>query len=134
MRTFLVWLLVIALNAGNVLLFAMLAMIFIVRPGHAETCIASVYSMKDKDQTGTRTASGIPLNDGIATIAHKSFPMSSRKVVRTARVTNTRTGASASFPVTDRGPYVHKRCVDLSPAAAKIIGIHGLGPVTVFPE
>lgn len=93
----------------------------------AEDCIASVYGVHDSDQTGTVTASGIPLDDRVATIAMKKpTPLRSR-----VRVTNLRTGASAVFQVTDRGPYVRGRCVDLSHAAARAIGINGLGAVRV---
>ena len=33
-------------------------------PTRAEDCIASVYSIGDRSQRGTQTASGIPLDDG----------------------------------------------------------------------
>ncbi len=97
-----------------------------VPPALAENCIASVYGTKDHDQNGTRTASGIPLNDRVATMAHKSLPLRSY-----ADVTNTRTGKTLPLLVTDRGPHVAGRCVDLSHAAAILLGCNGLCPVTV---
>jgi rare lipoprotein A (peptidoglycan hydrolase) len=36
--------------------------------------------------------------------------------------------------VTDRGPYWPRRCIDLTRAAARAIGIEGTGPVTVERE
>ena len=98
-----------------------------LQPGMAaETCIASVYGTRDHDQNGTKTASGIPLNDGRPSMAHKSRPLRSA-----AQVTNLRTGRTALLPVTDRGPYINGRCVDLSHAAAVLLGCHGLCPVRV---
>lgn len=92
---------------------------------HAESCIASIYSTSE----GTRTASGIPLNDHAMTAAHKSLPFRSH-----VRVTNTRTGRSITVTITDRGPFVRGRCIDLTPAAARALGIDGIGPVTVERE
>lgn len=95
-------------------------------PAHAETCIASVYGTEDHDQNGTRTASGIPLNDRVATMAHNSLPLRSY-----AQVTNHDTGKSLPLLVTDRGPHKPGRCVDLSHAAAILLGCKGLCPVSV---
>lgn len=95
-------------------------------PALAETCIASVYGTKDHDQNGTETASGIPLNDALPTMAHKSRPLRSF-----ARVANLANGRHAYFQVTDRGPYVAGRCIDLSHAAAILLGCDGLCPVAV---
>lgn len=104
-------------------------MLAVILPAGAETCIASVYSTHDAMQTGTRTASGIPLNDGAMTAAHKSLPFRSH-----ARVTATRTGRSISVMITDRGPYVRGRCIDLTLAAGRALGLDGIGPVTVERE
>lgn len=90
----------------------------------AETCVASVYSTKDYDQTGTITASGIPLNDSALTAAHKSLPFG-RKV----RVTHA--GKHVIVRITDRGPYVKGRCIDLTRAAAREISCDGLCRVEV---
>jgi rare lipoprotein A len=94
----------------------------------AQRCVASVYSSHDKDQTGTRTASGVPLNDSAFTAAHKSFPFG-RKV----RVTNTSNSQFVIVKITDRGPYVKGRCVDITRAAAKVIGCNGICKVIVEP-
>jgi len=44
----------------------------------AEECIASVYSTSDGSQSGSQTASGVPLNDRALTAAHKSLPFGSK--------------------------------------------------------
>ena len=46
-------------------------------PVRAEDCVASVYTMGDSSQPGTKTASGIPLNDNVVTAAHRSLPFGS---------------------------------------------------------
>lgn len=104
-----------------------LLLVLIATPASAETCIASVYGTRDHDQNGTKTASGIPLDDRKATIARPA-----RRHLRTfAKVTNRRTGRSARFLTTDLGPFVRGRCVDLSHEAARQIGCDGLCHVTV---
>jgi rare lipoprotein A len=47
------------------------------------------------------------------------------------RVTNVRTGQSAVMRVTDRGPFVQGRVLDLSLAAAKATGVWGPGVAEV---
>jgi rare lipoprotein A len=86
-----------------------------------QTGIASVYSTKH----GSRTASGRPLRNGALTAAHRSLPFGTR-----VRVTNQRTGRSVVVTVTDRGPFVRGRVIDLTPAGASAIGMgYGLAPV-----
>jgi rare lipoprotein A len=97
-------------------------------PTRAEECIASVYSIGDPSQRGTRTASGIPLDDKAMTAAHKSLKFGSK-----VRVTNKSNGRSATVTITDRGPYVRGRCIDLSKAAAFSVGLAGLAKVNVSP-
>src|SRR5256885_14637832 len=48
------------------------------------------------------------------TAAHRTLPLGS-----IARVTNLKTGHSAVVRITDRGPFINGRIVDLSLAAAK---------------
>ena len=95
-------------------------------PARTEDCIASVYSAGDSSQAGTQTASGIPLNDNALTAAHKSLPFGAK-----VRVTNKRNGNSATMTITDRGPYVSGRCIDVTKAGARALGIAGLAPVSV---
>ena len=94
----------------------------------AEECVASVYAVGDSSQRGSKTASGIPLNDNDMTAAHKSLPFGS-----TVRVTNKKTGHAVTVTITDRGPYVKGRCIDLTTAGARALGFAGLAPVSVVP-
>jgi rare lipoprotein A (peptidoglycan hydrolase) len=88
-----------------------------------ETGIASVYTAKQ----GARTASGKRLNDEELTAAHRSLPFGTK-----VRVTNRRNGRSVVVMITDRGPFVRGRIIDLTLAGAKAIGMgFGLAPVTV---
>ena len=97
-------------------------------PIHAEDCVASVYAVGDSSQRGTKTASGIPLDDNVMTAAHKSLPFGSK-----VKVTNKKNGHAVTVTVTDRGPYVKGRCIDLSKASASALGFAGLAPVSVVP-
>ena len=92
----------------------------------AEDCIASVYAVGDSSQPGTETASGIPLDDNAMTAAHKSLPFGSK-----VKVTNKANGQSVAITITDRGPYVKGRCIDVTKAGARALGIDGLAPVSV---
>lgn len=91
----------------------------------AETCVASHYGVGD-GYGGKRTASGERMNPNSFVAAHRSLPFGS-----TVRVTSIATGRSVVVRVIDRGPFIKGRCVDLSWAAAKSIGISGVGMVRV---
>ena len=91
----------------------------------AESGIASVYGTRD-GYAGKRTASGERMNPAALTTAHKSLPFGSH-----VRVTNRKNGRSVTVRITDRGPFVRGRVIDLSPAAARAIGVSGLAPVTL---
>lgn len=91
----------------------------------AQTGVASVYST----ESGSRTASGARLNPGALTAAHRTLPFGSK-----VRVTNQSNGRSVVVVVNDRGPFVHGRIIDVTPAAAHVLGFSGLAPVTVQSE
>jgi len=97
-------------------------------PVRAEDCVASVYAVGELSQPGTKTASGIPLNDDAMTAAHKSLPFGSK-----VEVTNKKNGHAVTVTITDRGPYVKGRCIDLSQAGAHALGFAGLAAVSVVP-
>jgi rare lipoprotein A len=107
-------------------LIAALLLCLLVIPAAAEDCIASVYATGDASRPGTRTASGIPLDDSKMTGAHKSLPFNSK-----VKVTSKKNGSSVIITITDRGPYVKGRCIDVTKAAAEALGISGLAPVSV---
>ena len=49
------------------------------------------------------------------------------------KVTNKKNGHAVTVTITDRGPYVKGRCIDLSKAGAGALGFAGLAPVSVVP-
>jgi rare lipoprotein A (peptidoglycan hydrolase) len=81
---------------------------------------ASQYSVADN---GTGTSSGRPLDDGELTCAHKTLPMGTLIAV-------THGGQKVIVVVTDRGPFSPRgRDIDLTAAAARLLGIDGTGQV-----
>jgi rare lipoprotein A len=88
---------------------------------NAQSGIASVYAPH-----GGRTADGERVSPGALTAAHRSLPFGTR-----VRVTNKRNGRSVVVRINDRGPFVRGRVIDLSPAAARAIGVSGLAPVEI---
>lgn len=77
---------------------------------------------------GRRSASGERYNQNALTAAHRSLPFGTK-----VRVTNTRNGRSVVVKINDRGPYIRGRIIDLSAAAARIVGVmqSGVAPVRV---
>ncbi len=77
---------------------------------------------------GRRTASGSVYDDRDLTAAHRSLPLGT-----TVRVTNLKNGRSVMLLVTDRGPWVRTRLIDVSRAAAERLGFkhRGLAHVKV---
>jgi rare lipoprotein A len=47
------------------------------------------------------------------------------------RVTHSKSVKSVIVTITDRGPFVRGRIIDLAPAAARLLGISGLAPVII---
>ena len=76
---------------------------------------------------GRKTASGERLHPDSLTCAHRSYPFGTL-----LRVYNPVNGRSVNVRVTDRGPYVRGRIIDLSWRAAKELDIIGQGIATVF--
>jgi rare lipoprotein A len=71
---------------------------------------------------GAYTASGERFNQYDLTAAHRYLPFGTR-----VRVTNLDNGRSVVVRITDRGPFVGDRVLDLSRGAAQIIGTVGSG-------
>lgn len=101
-------------------------------PGWANTSeeptqsgLASWYGIKFQ---GRSTASGEPYNRHALTAAHKKLPLHT-----IVKVTNLATDQSVIVRINDRGPFVGKRIIDLSEAAARDIGYrnHGLTKVKI---
>jgi rare lipoprotein A len=92
---------------------------------NAQSGIASMYGKGD-GYAWRRTASGERMNPNAMTAAHRTLPFGTR-----VTVTNKRNGKRVQVRISDRGPFVRGRIVDLSPAAARAIGMSGLAPVTL---
>lgn len=60
------------------------------------------------------------------TAAHKT-----RACGSLATVTNKRNGRSIKAMITDRGPFIKGRCIDVGRAGAIALGMGGLAPVSV---
>ena len=86
---------------------------------------ASFYARKF---SGHRTASGERLHHDSLTCAHRSYPFGTM-----LKVYNPANGRSVVVRVTDRGPFIRGRIIDLSWRAAKELGIiaQGVAMVTV---
>jgi rare lipoprotein A len=63
------------------------------------------------------------------TAAHRTLPLGTR-----LRVTNLSNGRAVIVTITDRGPFVSGRVIDLSFAAAQAIGMLGRGTAPVQLE
>ncbi len=76
-----------------------------------------------------RGANGEIYNQNAMTAAHRSLPMNS-----IVRVTNLKTGQKQIVRITDRGPFVGDRIIDLSAAAAKAVDVWRPGTAKVKLE
>jgi len=71
---------------------------------------------------GRKAANGQVFSDQALTAAHRTLPMGSLIVV-----TNLTTGQSSAMRITDRGPFVEDRILDLTIASAKATGVYRAG-------
>jgi len=78
---------------------------------------------------GRRTANGERFNKFQLTAAHRTLPFNTR-----VRVTNLQSGKSVVVRINDRGPHIRGRIIDLSYAAARLLGMHRRGVVLVKLE
>ncbi|HEY6351568.1 MAG TPA: septal ring lytic transglycosylase RlpA family protein [Candidatus Angelobacter sp.] len=76
-----------------------------------------------------RAANGEVFDTDSMTAAHLTIPLNS-----IARVTNVKTGDSVVLRITDRGPFVNNRIIDLSKAAALKLGVYRPGTALVKIE
>ena len=94
-------------------------------PVQVETGIASWYGAPYHNRRGSN---GEVYDMNAMTAAHRTLPLGS-----IVRVTNMESSKSAVVRITDRGPFIEGRIIDLSQAAAKQIGLvqKGTGRVRV---
>lgn len=91
-----------------------------------ENGLAAVYSDK---LHGRKTASGQVYDRNKLTTAHKTLPFGTK-----VKVTNVKNDKSVVLLVNDRGPTQAGRVLDISPAAAKALGISARGMAEVRVE
>jgi len=93
--------------------------------GRVERGLASYYADR---YHGRRTASGEVYSMHAMTAAHRTLPFGTE-----VRVTSLDTGKTIEVRITDRGPFVEGRIIDLSRRAAARLGMidAGVAPVTV---
>ena len=92
-------------------------------PIYTETGMASWYGPPYHNRRG---ANGQIFDQNAMSAAHRTLPMGSL-----VRVTNLQTRQSAVMRITDRGPFVPDRVLDLSVASAKIVGVWRPGTAQV---
>jgi peptidoglycan lytic transglycosylase len=96
------------------------------KPISTEVGMASWYG---PPYAGRKGADGTVYDQNAMTAAHLTLPLGT-----TVRVTNLTTNQSAVVRITDRGPFVHGRIIDLSLAAAKATGLYRMGVAKVRVE
>lgn len=96
------------------------------KPIFVETGLASWYGGPYHNR---HASNGEIYNKNAMTAAHRTLPLES-----TVRVTNVKTGKSTIVRITDRGPFVQGRILDLSEAAAKKIDLWAAGVAMVRIE
>lgn len=78
---------------------------------------------------GRKTSSGERYNKNEMTAAHKTLPFGTM-----VKVTNPANDKSVILRINDRGPFVGKRIIDVSEAAARKLGMHSEGVAKVKVE
>jgi len=96
------------------------------RPIETQTGLASWYGPPYHNRRGSN---GEVYNMHAMTAAHRTFPLGS-----IVRVTNVKTGSAALVRITDRGPFIPGRIVDLSLAAARKVDVWQPGIAEVKVE
>jgi rare lipoprotein A len=88
----------------------------------AQNGIASVYTSHERHNKWT--ASGERMNDRALTVAHRTWPLGSKVLVKHGRY-------HVVARINDRGPYKKHRILDVTLAVANMLHLAGLGPVSV---
>ncbi len=96
------------------------------KPIYTEIGISSWYGPPYHNRRGSN---GEVYNMNAMTAAHRTLPLGS-----IVRVTNLKTGDSALVRITDRGPFIEGRMLDLSLAAAKKVDVWKAGLAKVKIE
>jgi rare lipoprotein A len=109
------------LSASLIVTAACIVMAWEMAPAHAAECgRASWYA------SGHTTAEGRPFHPERVSVAHRSYRMGTM-----LRIVDQSTGRAIVARVSDRGPWVRGRIVDLSRGAADLLRMRGRGVITV---
>jgi rare lipoprotein A len=92
-------------------------------PSFSQVGVASYYAAKFENR---KTADGERFKSDGFTAAHRTLPIGTM-----VRVTNLKNQRSVVVRINDRGPFARHRIIDLSPAAAKALGIRDQGLMRV---
>lgn len=95
-------------------------------PTFSQVGVASYYASKFENH---KTADGESFKSDGFTAAHRTLPIGTM-----VRVTNLRNQRSVVVRINDRGPFTRHRIIDLSPAAARALGISNQGLMRVRIE
>jgi len=97
-------------------------------PSESESQLEGIASYYADEFDGKTTANGETYDMNALTAAHQTLPFNTR-----VRVTNLDNGKSVVVRINDRGPFKGGRVIDLSLAAAKVLGMipQGTAPVTI---
>ena len=96
------------------------------KPLYTQLGLASWYGAPYHNRRGSN---GEAYDMNAMTAAHRTLPLNS-----VVRVTNVKTGNSAVVRITDRGPFIGERVIDLSLAAAKAVDVWEPGTAWVRLE
>lgn len=96
------------------------------KPFMTEVGLASWYGPPYHNR---KSADGTVFDENALTAAHRELPMGT-----IIRVTNLTTNQSVVAKITDRGPFVPGRTLDVSKAAAQAIGLYRMGIAKVLVE
>jgi rare lipoprotein A len=89
-----------------------------------KTALSGLASVYDQS-SGEQTASGETLREDALTAAHRNLPFGT-----IVAVTNNENGRTALVRIND-SPFVRGRVIDLTPTAARTLGISGLAKVSL---
>ena len=103
-------------------LSAALVVVSLTFGSFAQAEVASIYGGSD-GLCGSRTANGERMNCAAMTAAHRTLPFGTHVTVCHRGCVVVR--------INDRGPFVRGRHIDLTPAAARAIGLRQTGKVTL---
>jgi rare lipoprotein A (peptidoglycan hydrolase) len=96
---------------------------------HQQVSQVGMASWYGEEFEGNSTANGETYDSNGLTAAHRTLPLGTK-----LKVTNLGNNRSIVVRINDRGPFVHNRFLDVSMAAARVLGFMGSGLAKVRTE